>query len=152
MKRTERLKLIRNLIKSKKIKSQEELIEELAATGYNVTQSTISRDIKQLNLVKVRNSLQEEYYALSSSKYQGDPQFNIGKIKFKFKASVLSVDLSNNIIVIKTNSGEAQGVAAVIDGSNFEEILGTVAGDDTLICVANSEDNAKKISDFFKKL
>ncbi len=151
MKRTERLKLIRDLIKTKKIKSQEELIEELSAIGYNVTQSTISRDIKQLNLVKVRNSLQEEYYALSS-KYQVDPQFNIGKIKFKFKENVLSVDLSNNIIVVKTNSGEAQGVAAVIDGSNFEEIMGTVAGDDTIICVANSEDNAKKILKFFQQL
>lgn len=151
MKRTERLKLIRDLIKTKKIASQEELIEELSAIGYNVTQSTISRDIKQLNLVKVRNSLQEEYYALSS-KYQVDPQFNIGKIKFKFKENVLSVDLSNNIIVIKTNSGEAQGVAAVIDGSNFEEIMGTVAGDDTIICVANSEDNAKKILKFFQQL
>ena len=151
MKRTERLKLIRDLIKTKKIKSQEELIEELSAIGYNVTQSTISRDIKQLNLVKIRNSLQEEYYALSS-KYQADPQFNIGKIKFKFKENVLSVDLSSNIIVIKTNSGEAQGVAVVIDGSNFEEILGTVAGDDTIICVANSEDNAKKILKFFQQL
>lgn len=151
MKRTERLKLIRDLIKTKKIASQEELIEELSAIGYNVTQSTISRDIKQLNLVKVRNSLQEEYYALSS-KYQVDPQFNIGKIKFKFKENVLSVDLSNNIIVVKTNSGEAQGVAAVIDGSNFEEIIGTVAGDDTIICVANSEDNAKKILNFFQQL
>jgi transcriptional regulator of arginine metabolism len=151
MKRTERLKLIRDLIKTKKIKSHEELIEELSAIGYNVTQSTISRDIKQLNLVKVRNSLQEEYYALNN-KYQVDPQFNIGKIKFKFKESVLSVDLSGNIIVIKTNSGEAQGVAAVIDGSNFEEILGTVGGDDTIICVANSEDNAKKILKFFQQL
>ena len=151
MKRTERLKLIRDLIKTKKIASQEELIEELSAISCGVTQSTISRDIKQLNLVKVRNSLQEEYYALSS-KYQVDPQFNIGKIKFKFKENVLSVDLSNNIIVIKTNSGEAQGVAAVIDGSNFEEIMGTVAGDDTIICVANSEDNAKKILKFFQQL
>ena len=151
MKRTERLKLIRDLVKTKKIKSHEELIEELSAGGCDVTQSTISRDIKQLNLVKVRNSLQEEYYALSS-KYQVDPQFNIGKIKFKFKENVLSVDISNNIIVVKTNSGEAQGVAAVIDGSNFEEILGTVAGDDTIICVANSEDNAKKILKFFQQL
>lgn len=151
MKRTERLKLIRDLIKTKKIASQEELIEELSAIGCDVTQSTISRDIKQLNLVKVRNSLQEEYYALNS-KYQVDPQFNIGKIKFKFKENVLSVDLSSNIIVIKTNSGEAQGVAAVIDGSNFEEILGTVAGDDTIICVANNEDNAKKILKFFQQL
>ena len=151
MKRTERLKLIRDLIKTKKIASQEELIEELSAIGCDVTQSTISRDIKQLNLVEVRNSLQEEYYALSS-KYQVDPQFNIGKIKFKFKENVLSVDLSNNIIVVKTNSGEAQGVAAVIDGSNFEEILGTVAGDDTIICVVNSEDNAKKILKFFQQL
>ena len=151
MKRTERLKLIRDLVKTKKIKSHEELIEELSAIGCDVTQSTISRDIKQLNLVKVRNSLQEEFYALSS-KYQVDPQFNIGKIKFKFKENVLSVDLSNNIIVVKTNSGEAQGVAAVIDGSNFEEIMGTVAGDDTIICVANSEDNAKKILKFFQQL
>jgi transcriptional regulator of arginine metabolism len=151
MKRTERLRLIRDLVKTKKIKSHEELIEELSTIGCDVTQPTISRDIKQLNLVKIRNSNQEEYYAVSR-KYQVDPQFNIGKIKFKFKENVLSVDLSNNIIVVKTNSGEAQGVAAVIDGSNFEEILGTVAGDDTIICVANGEDNAKKILKFFKQL
>ncbi|MBN1299133.1 MAG: arginine repressor [Actinobacteria bacterium] len=149
MKRSERLKAIREIIKNSKISSQEKLISELEKKGFNITQATVSRDIQFLNLVKVRDAQQNEYYSLSS-KFTGDPQFGIAKVKSKFGESVISVERAHNIIVIKTNPGEAQGVAASIDGSNFDEILGTVAGDDTIICVIENHISAGKIVNLFR--
>jgi len=151
MKRSERLKIIRKIISSNKITSQDHLMTELKSRGFNVTQSTVSRDINFLNLVKVRDAEEKEYYALNKI-YPADPKFDTGRIKIKFKENVVSVERAINIIVVKTNPGEAQGVAAVIDGSNFEPILGTVAGDDTIICVVDNETSAKEMVDFFKKL
>jgi arginine repressor len=149
MKRQERLRIIREIIKEKKISSQEDLLEELNKRGFKVTQATVSRDISSLNLVKVRDALQNEYYALSFN-YQGDPHTGFQRIKSKFKDNVISVEGANNIIVIKTDPGGAQGVAVAIDGSNFEEILGTVAGDDTIICIIKNETEAQKILQLFK--
>ncbi len=148
MKRSERLKTIREIIADIKISSQENLMFELQKRGFNVTQATVSRDMQFLNLVKVRDSQQNEYYSLSS-KYQSDPQVGLQRVKAKFAGNVISVERANNIVVIKTNPGEAQGVAAALDGANFAEILGTVAGDDTIICVIESEESAGKILDLF---
>ncbi|MEA2015417.1 MAG: arginine repressor [Actinomycetota bacterium] len=144
MKRSKRLKLIKEIISSKKISSQGDLLNELIKKGYNITQSTISRDLNYLRVAKVRNYLGEEYYTIDKGSYEGkfiDP----GKFKSKFNESVISVKRANNIIVVKTFAGEAQGTAAVIDGMNFIEILGTVAGDDTVICVINSSADAEKV-------
>ena len=144
MSRANRLKAIKEIIKNNKISSQEELIDKLKQNGYYVTQATISRDLNYLRLAKIRNYKQKEYYIIES-KYSGNTLFNIGKLKSKFKESVISIDRANNIIVIKTYPGEAQGAAAVLDGMNFVEILGSVAGDDTIICIIDNEDNTKKI-------
>lgn len=144
MSRIERIRAIKEIISGKKISSQEELLNELAKRGYPVTQSTISRDIKHLRLTKTRNYKQEEYYSIESRTIDGkilDP----AKFKSKFNESVISAKRAGNIIVIKTFPGEAQGTAAIIDGMNFVEILGTVAGDDTIICVSDSNDNGEKI-------
>ncbi|NQT66152.1 MAG: arginine repressor [Actinobacteria bacterium] len=144
MSRIERIRAIKEIISDKKISSQEELLNELAKRGYRVTQSTISRDINRLRLVKTRNYKQEEYYSIESRTIDGkifDPE----KFKSKFKESAISAKRAGNIIVIKTFPGEAQGTAAIIDGMNFVEILGTVAGDDTIICVADSNDHGEKI-------
>jgi transcriptional regulator of arginine metabolism len=149
MKRQERLRIIREIIKEKKISSQEDLLEELNKRGIIVTQATVSRDISSLNLVKVRDALQNEYYGLSFN-YQGDQYTGLQKIRSKFKDSVISVEMANNIIVIKTEPGEAQGVAWAIDSSNFEEILGTVAGDDTIICIIKNEAETQRILELFK--
>jgi transcriptional regulator of arginine metabolism len=149
MKRQERLRVTREIIKEKKISSQEDLLEELNKRGIKVTQATISRDISSLNLVKIRDSLQNEYYGLSFN-YQGDQHTGFQRIKSKFKDSVISVEMANNIIVIKTEPGEAQGVAWAIDSSNFEEILGTVAGDDTIICIIKNEAETQRILELFK--
>ncbi len=144
MNRSKRLNLIEEIISSKKISSQEELLNELIKKGYNITQSTISRDLNYLRVSKVRNYLNDEYYTINRSSFEGkfiDPE----KFKSKFKESVVSVKRAGNIIVVKTFAGEAQGAAAIIDGMNFVEILGTVAGDDTVICIIDGSGNAEKI-------
>ena len=144
MSRSKRLRAIKEIINIKKISSQEELLNELIKRGYNATQSTVSRDLNYLRIVKIRNYMQEEYYAVETGKFEGkiiDPE----KFKSKLKESVVSVKRADNILVIKTFPGEAQGTAAVIDGMNFVEILGTVAGDDTIICIIDTTDNAEKL-------
>ena len=151
MNRTERLKIIREIVRDNKISTQDELISRLKDKGLDITQSTVSRDIRSLNLVKVRGTDQNEYYSYGT-KYTGDPQLEMKRVRLKFRDSVVSVERANNIIVIRTSPGEAQGVAAVIDGSNFDKILGTVAGDDTIICVIDNETNAEKMVELFKDL
>lgn len=151
MNRQERLKLIREIIDSNKISSQEELIKELKTRGFLVTQSTISRDFAELRLTKVRNHMQQEYYFLDESRFVRENMFNYEKLSSKFTESVLSVSKAQNILVIRTYPGEAQGTAAVLDGMNFVEILGTVAGDDTIICITDNEENAGKMQKLMKK-
>jgi len=150
MSRRERLKTIKEIINSKKISCQEELVKELEDRGFSVTQSTISRDLTELRLTKVRNHKQQEYYSLDSRFYK-ENMFNYEKFNSKFKESVLSVSKAQNILVIRTYPGEAQGTAAVLDGMNFVEILGTVAGDDTIICIAGNTENAEKMQKFMKQ-
>ena len=145
MNRSQRLKTIKDIISSKKISSQEELMKELTGRGHEITQSTVSRDISHLRLSKIRNHKDEEYYTIKN-KYSGEAIFDSNRLRSKFQENVLSIAEANNIIVVKTYPGEAQGTAAVIDGMNFIEILGTVAGDDSIICVIDSNANAKKIS------
>ncbi len=151
MNRSERIKSIREIIKRKKISSQEQLMSELSTAGFKVTQSTVSRDIELLNLVKVRDADQNEYYSLKPN-YLRDPHVGLIRVKLKFKENVILVEKAKNILVIKTNPGEAQGVAAAIDGSNFESILGTVAGDDTIICVVDNDTNASRMMKMFKDM
>jgi transcriptional regulator of arginine metabolism len=148
MSRNERLKAIKEIIRTHKVSSQEGLISELKKDGFNVTQATVSRDMQQLNLVKVHDAEKNEYYSLGV-KYSADAQAGIRKLKLKFGENVISVERANNIIVIKTDPGEAQGVAAALDGSNFTEILGTVAGDDTIICIVENDRSAEKLVKYF---
>ncbi len=150
MNRRERLKVIKEIINSKKVSSQEELARELEDRGFSATQSTISRDLAELRLTKVRNHQQQEYYSLDSRFYR-ENMFNYEKFGSKFKESVLSVSKAQNILVIRTYPGEAQGTAAILDGMNFVEILGTVAGDDTIICIADNEENAGRMQKFMNQ-
>jgi len=150
MSKRERLRVIKEIINNKKISSQEELVNELKNRGCIVTQATISRDLHELGPVKVRNYREEGYYCLDN-RFRKDNIFDFEKFSSKFKNSVLSVSRAKNTLVIRTYPGEAQGTAAVIDGMNFIEILGTVAGDDTIICIADNEKNADKIQKLMEK-
>ena len=136
--KTTRHNKILELINKYPITTQEELIEYLRADGYDVTQSTVSRDIKQLRLTKV-------LLADGKYRYQASPTSEKGaKNNFEaiFSSSVVSTERAMNIVVIKTFSGMAQAACAALDMMSFDEIIGTLAGEDTIIVVCKDEENA----------
>lgn len=143
--KTTRHNKILELINKYPITTQEELIEYLRADGYDVTQSTVSRDIKQLRLTKTL--LPDGKY-----RYQASPSSDKGaKNNFKslFASSVISIERALNIVVIKTFSGMAQAACAALDMMSFEMVVGTLAGDDTIFVVCRDEKNAELCTETF---
>lgn len=135
------------LINKKKIKTQEELTEFLAQMGYPVTQATVSRDIKELKIVKTTDNDGEICYCLpaaDSSGYHGGANFGF------FKSMIHSLATSVNMIVIHTAVGMAQGIAAFIDRLGRVDILGTIAGDDTIMVVCRSQEETEKVAEYLK--
>lgn len=120
-----------DIISNRRISTQEELCQILKDSGYDVTQATVSRDVKELQLIKIPDS-QGYYYALPDN----SPILNSHeRMRRLFKDSVTSIDYSENIVVIKTLPGAAQSIASLIDVAELENVLGTVAGDDTIFIV-----------------
>lgn len=143
MARQSRQNKILELISKIEIETQEELVEHLKAANFDVTQATISRDIKELRLIKVLSSSGRYKYALEKS---GDSNVSI-KMTNMFRESVLNVDHAGNIIVVKTLSGSANAAAMLIDKSGFDGVLGCVAGDDTFFIVCRNEEAVHKTLD-----
>jgi len=135
---------ILDLISKYNIDTQEELARRLAEDGYNVTQATVSRDIKNLKLIKVLDDSGVYKYAQSGAKETSANDKNLNSILVN---SVVSVDYALNTVVIKTHAGMAQAVGYVIDNVEFEEILGCVAGDDTILCITKTEKAASHFTD-----
>jgi transcriptional regulator of arginine metabolism len=137
--KNQRQQAIIKLISDNEIETQDELISKLNAAGYKVTQATISRDIRELKLSKVLSSAGNYHYALP-----GQSEVNRVNNSFKhaYTSAILGTESVGNIIVIKTPPGLAQAVAAGIDSINSSNILGCVAGDDTIITVARNTDEA----------
>ena len=129
-----RQRIILNLINKYEIETQEELAEYLLKQGIDITQATISRDIKELRLVKVLTTTGKYKYAAMDGSYEGVHQ----RLSNIFRSSVLSVEPAENIIVIKTLPGAAQVCASAVDNFKIQGIIGTIAGDDTIfIAVKN---------------
>lgn len=128
---------ILEIIRRQHIETQEELSSELRKSGYKVTQATVSRDIKELGLVKVPFENNEFCYAR-----QGESRLPRSEERLKrfFMDSVIGFDSSENLIIIKTNPGGAQGVASAIDQAGWNEIIGTVGGDDTILVVVKPKE------------
>jgi len=123
------------IVKSQDIGTQEELTEILKNRGFAITQATVSRDIKELKLTKVLSKDgKQKYTILNMDDNEGSKDYNI-----ILSQSISSIDYSQNIVVIKTLSGMAMAVAALLDSISFEEIMGTVAGDDTVFCVVKGK-------------
>ena len=122
------------IIRSNEIETQEELAGLLCEAGFNVTQATVSRDIRQLNLRKVPSSTGRQCYAPAPEKetFDGDRLAGI------LKAGFVSMEAASNILVIKTVSGMAMAVAAAIDALNIPRMVGCIAGDDTIMCAIRS--------------
>ena len=121
------------------ITTQDELLEHLKSEGYDVTQSTVSRDIKKLRLSKSLDS--NGNYRYQSPQAATLPQAN-GFVNL-IDSSVISVDYAMNTVVVKTYAGMAQAVCAALDSMNYESVVGTIAGDDTIFIVCKTEDTAR---------
>ena len=141
---------ILEIISQKEIEPQEELCAELNRQNYVVAQATISRDIKDLRLFKIAG-VEKKYRYAYIHETQGDVS---PKMKSLFTDSVLGVRSAQNIVVIKTLAGNGANAGAVIDKLNYPEIIGSVAGDDTLFAVCESTEKAaavvEKINEFMK--
>ena len=139
--------MILELIASKEIETQDELVDELKKAGYDVTQATISRDIKDLRIVKVSVDGKRQKYD------REHPGVNVTqKFADMYKHSVISVDYALNTIVVKTLSGSANVVAVMIDRLNNKDILGCIAGDDTVFAVCRDEHVASDICALLKDM
>lgn len=130
-----------DLINEYPIETQEELLSRLKEKGFNVTQATVSRDIKELRLLKSLSS-NGRYRYTSISKSTAEQGGSIGGL---FNSSVISVKSAQNMVVIRTFAGMANAVCASIDAMEFGGIVGTLAGDDTIFIVCTDKDRAQKL-------
>lgn len=128
---------IKDIILNKSIYNQQELQEALTADGVNATQPTISRDINELGLIKVRDEFGKYKYQLPKAKSKSVDSF--------FVDTVLSVDTAMNLVVLKCKPGSASGNCAMLDALNMNGVIGTIAGDDTIFIAANSIESATEL-------
>lgn len=132
---------ILELIEEKEIETQEELCEELAACNFSVTQATVSRDIKELHLFKVKGVKKRFRYASISENEGGLSE----KMRSLFQACVISIRPVGNMIVIKTLNGNGGNAGVVMDRLDYREVIGSIAGDDTVFSVCDTPENAKLV-------
>lgn len=140
---------ILEIIANQEIDTQEELARQLREAGYDVTQATVSRDIRELNLYKVSADGGKQKYAIlrqEDSRHLEDKYIRVLKDGFS------SMDMAQNILVVKTVSGMAMAVAAALDAIHFHEIVGCIAGDDTIMCAVRSVDDTILVMDKIRKL
>jgi transcriptional regulator of arginine metabolism len=130
---------IQEIINKEVIRTQEELAKKLQDAGFVVTQATVSRDIKELGLIKIPGNDDEYRYAIPTEQY---PQNIQERLKRMLRETLVSVDDSENLVLIRTIPGNAHALASIIDNSNWPEVLGTVAGDDTILLVVKPKETA----------
>ena len=141
MKSNRHAKII-ELINENVIGTQEELADRLNKSGFKVTQATVSRDIRDLKLTKVATETGKQKYALINS--GNDSSIN-EKYRRVLKDGYVSMDNAMNILVVKTVAGMAMAVAAAVDAMQWEEVVGCIAGDDTIMCAIRTVEDTKVI-------
>lgn len=141
--KTKRQRKIIELITNYDIETQEELAAKLVENGFNVTQATISRDIRELNLTKIATKGGKQKYAVQSS---SDIVSN-SKYMRVLNDGIITMDTAGNILVVKTVSGMAMAVAAALDAMQIKEILGCIAGDDTIMCVVKHAEETDRVKE-----
>ena len=146
--KVERHSKIVELIGKYEIGTQAELAQMVNEAGFNVTQATVSRDIRELKLTKVQaENGRQKYVVLESPR--GTSAIKYIRI---LKDGFVSMDMAQNILVIKTVSGMAMAVAAALDAIHFNEIVGCIAGDDTIMCAVRSVDDTIILMEKLKKM
>ena len=140
MMKNDRQSMILEIISQENIETQEQLLARLQERGINSTQATISRDIKQLHLIKEPVGHGQYRYTVSSQRNR----LNVAdKLRTIFRESIISVDFAQNIVVIKTMAGLANAAAAALDGMDVPDMVGTLAGDDTALLVMKDLEAAR---------
>ena len=136
------------LVSKHNIETQEELEERLNQEGYKVTQATVSRDIRDLKLTKVPTETGRQKYAVlkTTESVLTEKYFRI------LKDGYVSMDMAMNILVIKTVSGMAMAVAAAIDEMKWHEVVGCIAGDDTIMCAIRTIEDTEAVMDKIRKI
>lgn len=147
--KAKRQKKTLEIITRKNIETQEDLAEELKKNGFIVTQATVSRDIKELGLIKIPGDNNTSYYAVPGREAARHSE---ERLKRLFLNSVQFIDSSENLVIIKTLPGEAQGVASALDQAGWPEVIGTVAGDDTILVVVKPKTMTAAVIKRFKDL
>ena len=147
--KSKRHKMIREIIENKNIETQCQLTAELHKHGFNVTQATVSRDTKELGLVKVAAGENVFCYGFPAGIMAGG---GLERAKKMLDDNVIKMDHNENLLVLRTYPGMAQGVASVIDGLGWKEIIGTVAGDDTLFVALRNKHDAASVMEKLKNL
>ena len=146
--KTKRQTKMLELIKKHNIETQEELSDYLQKEGYQVTQATVSRDIRELKLTKVAMSNGRQKYAALTEANEDLSE----KYTRVFRDAFVSMDMAQNILVIKTVAGMASAVCAALDAMKWNEIVGSIAGDDTIMCAIRSVDDTVKVMDKISKI
>lgn len=136
------------LINKYAITTQDELLDYLKAEGFDVTQSTVSRDIKKLRLTKALDN-NGNYRYQSHQSNSNNTKSNYDTL---IDSSVISVQYAMNMVVIKTYAGMAQAVCAALDSMQSDSVIGTIAGDDTIFVVCQNEEAAKSYTEQFSDL
>ncbi len=144
-----RQRLITELVEEEFISTQAEIAERLTEHGINVTQATISRDVTELRLVRIPAAPGRHRYRATPLVQQGDVTLELEQ---RFKLFVRHLDRGENIIVIATDEGHASGVAFIIDKLDREEIVGTLAGQNTILVVARSNADAETLLSEFETM
>src|SRR3954452_9802453 len=139
---------IREIIATNDIETQDELVDELKSAGYNVTQATVSRDIKELHLIKVPLSDGRYKYSLPA-----DQRFNpLQKLKRNMMDAFVRIDSAGHLLILKTLPGNAMAIAALIDNLDWDDVVGTVSGDDTILVICRTEKDTEIVSNRFLDL
>mgnify|MGYP001328285344 FL=1 len=133
---------IRQLINKYEIETQEELVEYLKKDGFNVTQATVSRDIKELSLIKVPTANGKYIYSLPA-----DQRYNpLEKLKRVIVDCFVSIDYTENLIVLKTLPGNANTIGVLLDHLDWPEVMGNICGDDTILIICKRKKDAPQVT------
>ena len=146
--KTRRHAKILEIINSHNVETQEDLQALLSASGYHVTQATVSRDIKELRLVKTPSQTGGYHYTTAKS----GAEHISAKFHSIFASSVVSVRYAQNIVVVQCLPGMAQAACAAMDSLHWDQVIGTLAGDDTFICVVTNQQDAEELVLELKKM
>lgn len=141
MKNTRQFK-IKELISSQTIETQEELVEALRAAGLQVTQATVSRDMKELMLIKVPTGDGAYKYSLPQDQQRLNP---VNKLKRALIDNFVHIDFTENLVVMKCLPGTANAIGALVDNMEWSEVMGTICGDDTILIICRTKEQSNII-------